>query len=331
MFKPLGADLRSTVALAWPVIVAELGWMAMGIVDTIMVGSLGPAAIGAVGLGSGIYLAAAIFGMGLLLGLDALVSQAFGARNVRECHRWLLHGVYLALLTAGPFTLACFIVAWTMPHWGLHPSVAGPSRDYLSTVAWGTLPLLLYAAFRRYLQATHLVLPVMVVLVSANLVNAGFNWLLILGHFGFPALGTTGSAWATVISRWYMALGLGAVILWHERRQAIAGVRRTTRSRLAAAQSAAPAGRACGHADHRRGRRLRSGDVAGGTARSGVVGSASGLYSTSPVSRSWCRWAFPLQAPFVSAMLSDETISWMRGGRDGPRSPSAWPSWRVRR
>ena len=221
MFKPLGADLRSTVALAWPVVVAELGWMAMGIVDTIMVGSLGPSAIGAVGLGSGIYLAAAIFGMGLLLGLDALVSQAFGARALGECHRWLLHGVYMALLTAGPFTLACFIVAWTMPHWGLHPAVAGPSRDYLSTVAWGTLPLLLYAAFRRYLQATHFVLPAMVILISANLVNAGFNWLLILGHLGFPALGTTGSAWATVISRWYMATALGAVILWHERRQAV--------------------------------------------------------------------------------------------------------------
>ena len=222
MFKPLGADLRSTIALAWPVIVAELGWMAMGIVDTIMVGSLGPASIGAVGLGSGIYLAAAIFGMGLLLGLDALVSQAFGARNLQECHRWLLHGVYLALLTAGPVTLACFTVAWSMPQWGLHPSVAAPARDYLSTVAWGTLPLLLYATFRRYLQATHLVLPVMAVLVSANLVNAAFNWLLILGHFGFPALGTTGSAWATVISRWYMAAALGAIILWHERREGVA-------------------------------------------------------------------------------------------------------------
>jgi MATE family multidrug resistance protein len=222
VFKPLGADLRSTAALAWPVIVAELGWMAMGIVDTIMVGSLGPAAIGAVGLGSGIYLAAAIFGMGLLLGLDALVSQAFGARSMQECHRWLLHGIYLALLTAGPFTLACFTVAWTMPRWGLHPSVAAPARDYLSTVAWGTLPLLLYATFRRYLQATHVVLPVMIVLVSANLVNAVVNWLLILGHLGFPALGTTGSAWATVISRWYMALGLGAIILWRERRQSVA-------------------------------------------------------------------------------------------------------------
>jgi MATE family multidrug resistance protein len=219
VFAQLKTEFRPMLALAWPVVVTELGWMFMGIVDTIMVGRLGPEAIGAVGLGSVVYVALAVFGMGLLLGLDTFVSQAFGARSIVDCHRWLLHGAYLALFLSGPIMIGAFAMAASMAHWGLHPSVLALARPYLHTVAWGTPALLLYAACRRYLQAMNVVRPVMVVLVSANLVNAGFNWVLIFGHFGFPALGTTGAAWATVIGRVYMAGALVAIIAWHEQRE----------------------------------------------------------------------------------------------------------------
>ncbi len=95
-------------SMAVPVVLAELGWMAMGVVDTLMVGRLGPEAIGAVGLGSTLFIGVAIFAMGLLLGLDTLVSQAFGAGRIEECHRWLLHGVVLSLALAIPVTFAMF-------------------------------------------------------------------------------------------------------------------------------------------------------------------------------------------------------------------------------
>ena len=62
--------------LATPVVVAEVGWIAMQIVDIGMVWRLGPEAIGAVGVGSALFFALGVFGMGLLLGLDTLVSQA---------------------------------------------------------------------------------------------------------------------------------------------------------------------------------------------------------------------------------------------------------------
>src|SRR4051794_17681979 len=88
-------ELRPMLALASPVVVAEVGWVAMGIVDTLMVGRLGPEAIGAVGLGSTLFIAIGVFAMGLLLGLDPLVAQAFGARRIDECHRWLIAGVWL--------------------------------------------------------------------------------------------------------------------------------------------------------------------------------------------------------------------------------------------
>ena len=209
-------EFRPMLTLAWPVVVAELGWMFMGIVDTIMVGRVSPEAIGAVGLGSTLFVAFAIFGMGLLLGLDTLVSQSYGAGEIVECHRWLLHGLYLALIASAPIMAAAWALVHLMPRWGLHPAVLEMTAPYLAIVTWSTLPLLLYAALRRYLQAMNLVRPIMIVLVTANLVNAAINWVLIFGHLGFPALGTNGAAWATVVSRVYMVVALALVIAWHE-------------------------------------------------------------------------------------------------------------------
>src|SRR5579875_482307 len=91
-----GEELRALLSLAIPVVLSELGWMTMTIVDLIMVGRLGPDAIAAVGLGNAIYYAPSLFGIGLLLGLDTLVSQAWGARRYEDCHRLLAQGMYIA-------------------------------------------------------------------------------------------------------------------------------------------------------------------------------------------------------------------------------------------
>ncbi|MFH1731573.1 MAG: MATE family efflux transporter [Planctomycetota bacterium] len=208
------------LSLAVPVIMAEVGWVLMGIVDTIMVGPLGPAAIGAVGVGSMLFLALAVFGIGLLLGLDTLVSQSFGAGRVDECHRWLHHGVALALLLTPLLTGVAWLGTAALDAWGFAPEVRVLTGPYLGIVIWSTLPLLLYAAFRRYLQAINAVGPVMFALLSANVVNAIANWVLVYGRLGAPALGTNGAAWATVASRVYMAGVLLAAIVWHDRRQA---------------------------------------------------------------------------------------------------------------
>ena len=190
--------------IAVPVIMAELGWMAMGVVDTIMVGPLGPAAIGAAGVGAAMHLGFAIFGMGVLLGLDTLVSQAYGARDIRECHRWLFDGVALAMLITVPITALCLLLLWALPSLGFHADVLPLLRSYFAIILWSTPFLLGFAALRRYLQGMHLVTPVMFALVSANLMNAAVNWVLINGHYGFPQLGVAGAAWATLISRVYM-------------------------------------------------------------------------------------------------------------------------------
>ncbi|HSK08127.1 MAG TPA: MATE family efflux transporter [Vicinamibacterales bacterium] len=206
------------VALAGPVALAEVGWVSMGIVDTIFVGPLGPAAIGAVGVGSILFQAVAIFGMGLLLGLDTLVSQACGARRLDECHRWLVQGLVLSLFVAPLLTGLALVGIALLPAWGLTGDVLRLLVPYLRVVVWSLLPLLFYAAFRRYLQALAIVKPVTVALISANVINAIGDWALVYGHLGLPALGTTGSGVATLVSRVYLAAFLAGAVLYYDRR-----------------------------------------------------------------------------------------------------------------
>ena len=204
------------VRLAVPVVVAELGWIAMGIVDIAMVGRLGPEAIGAVGVGSVLFFAVVVFGIGALLGLDPLVAQAYGAGRLDECHRWLFHGIGLSLMLAVPLTLTTAAVVATLDRWGLDPDVQRLTAPYFSKIVWSILPLLLYTAFRRYLQALGVVTPIMAALVSANLINVLVNWLLIFGNLGAPRLGVDGAAWATCVSRVYLALFLLLAVLRHD-------------------------------------------------------------------------------------------------------------------
>ena len=212
----LGEELRALLALAIPVVLSELGWMTMTIVDLVMVGRLGPAAIGAVGLGNAIYYAPSLFGIGLLLGLDTLVSQSWGARRYDDCHRSLAQAMYIALAFTPVLMLGMLAAERIFTGRGVDPLVAHLTRPYVSLLNWGTFPLLVYGGFRRYLQGVGRVRPVTFALISANLINLLFNWILIYGHFGFPALGVRGSALSTVLARIYMAAVLVYAAWAHE-------------------------------------------------------------------------------------------------------------------
>ena len=212
LFTALRREMRPTASLAAPVAIAEVGWVSMQIVDIAMVGRLGPEAIGAVGVGSALFLAFSVFGMGLLLGLDTLVSQAFGARNRAECDRWLRHGVVLALVLTVPLGLLARTAGSRLDLWGFDPDVLRLVRPYFAIVTWSLPLLLLYAAFRRYLQAVSVVRPVMIALVTANVVNVAANWILIFGNLGAPALGVDGAGWATCISRAWMVIVLAVAV-----------------------------------------------------------------------------------------------------------------------
>jgi multidrug resistance protein, MATE family len=213
-------EIRPTLHLALPLVLAEIGWMTMGIVDTIMVGHLpnSAAAIGAVSISTGLFNVLGFFGGGLLIGLDTLVSQAFGAGQREDCHRSLLNGIYLSLGMTPFLMIPFWFFAPLLQAFHIDPQVTDLAVPYMKALAVGLLPLLLYMAVRRAMQAMNLVQPVAFALVTANLINLVFNWVLIYGKWGAPAMGVVGSGWSTAIARVYMAAVLVGYLLWYDRR-----------------------------------------------------------------------------------------------------------------
>jgi MATE family multidrug resistance protein len=218
--QTIRAELGPTLRLALPLVLAEIGWMSMAIVDTMMVGRLpnSAVAIAAVSLGGILVNVLSFFAGGLLIGLDTLVSQAFGAGQREDCHRSLLHGIYLSFVLAPLLMAPVWFFEPMLRAMGIAPDVIVLTVPYSKALAWGTLPLLLYFAVRRCMQAMNIVRPIAFALVTANIINAGGNLLLIYGKWGIPAMGAVGSGWSTAWARIYLSVVLVSYLLWYDRR-----------------------------------------------------------------------------------------------------------------
>jgi len=214
--------------LALPLVMAEVGWMFMGVVDTIMVGHLPRPAvtISAVALGQVLYNTIGFGIGGVLLGLDTYISQAHGADQWDEANRWLLHGIALSGLLSAMLMGIVRLGPRAMVLLPVDREVMGQAIAFLNALNWGTVPLFLYMVFRRYLQAFNHVRPIAAAVVSANLVNAGLDWLLLFGHrweigghvLAIRAYGVVGSAVSTALARVYLAAFVGGALWWLDRR-----------------------------------------------------------------------------------------------------------------
>jgi MATE family multidrug resistance protein len=219
--REIGQEFRPMLRLAMPLALTELGWLAMSFVDTVMVGRLpdSATAIGAVSLGSSLFYSIGVFGSGTMLGMDTLIAQAYGARRLEECHRTMWNSLYMACAIS-PLLMAFLLATVPLfPRIGLAPELVAQTVPFLKALLWSTLPLVLYFALRRYLQAMHIVKPVVFALVSANLVNLAGNWALVYGHWGFRARGVPGSGWSTCVSRIYMVLVLALAAVYYDRKR----------------------------------------------------------------------------------------------------------------
>lgn len=204
--------------IAIPLALAEFGWMSMGVVDILVVGRLpeSAVAIGGASLGNAVFFGVAVLGIGLMSGLDTLVSHAFGASDMPDARRSLGAGLALALAASTVLAVVILGVLPLLGAVGVTPEVRDQAAIYIRMLVWSLPALLLYTVFRRYLQGIHYVRPVTFVLVTANLVNLAGNWLFVFGHWGVPAMGLRGSALSTLVARIYLAGFLFAAVRWRD-------------------------------------------------------------------------------------------------------------------
>jgi MATE family multidrug resistance protein len=204
--RPTSTDLRDMLRLALPVAAVQLGIMAMGVVDTIMVGHLSPAALASAALGNLYFFIAGIFGQGTLMALDPVVSQAVGANDEAAIARAVQRGLVLALALTVASCLMFLPVRWVLTALGQPPEVIPDAATYVYVAIPGVFPFYAFVVFRQSLQALHRVAAVLWTVLIANLLNVALNWVFIYGNLGSRPMGVGGSSLATSISRWAMAL-----------------------------------------------------------------------------------------------------------------------------
>ena len=212
---PSRTDFRALTELALPVVVVQVGLMLMGVVDAMMVGRVSAQAMGAVALGNVYFFLVAVVGMGALMALDPVVSQAVGARDQEAVTRALQRGTLLAVAMSIPVMLGLGFARPAFLLLGQPPELIGPASRYIHLVIPGIVPFYVFIVFRQTLQSMGRIAPVVWVTVLANALNVLLNWSFIFGHLGSPALGVGGAALATTLSRWFLA---GALLVagWSE-------------------------------------------------------------------------------------------------------------------
>ncbi|MBK8979006.1 MAG: MATE family efflux transporter [Planctomycetes bacterium] len=202
------SELRATLRLATPIVVAQLGQMGLGAVDVLMVGNYSDDALAGIAMGHVLFWSLAGFGYRVVTGIDPLAARSVGAGDRDGLRRACQGGLAIAVLLTIPLTL---IGACARPILGALGQPAAVREAAGAYVLWslpGLLPFLVFCALRQTLQAMARPRPVMVVLLAANVLNAIANYALIYGRLGMPELGLIGSAIASTIARVFLATAL---------------------------------------------------------------------------------------------------------------------------
>ncbi|TFZ50907.1 MATE family efflux transporter [Serratia proteamaculans] len=202
-------EARSLLALAIPVIIAQISQTAMGVVDTIMAGAYSATDMAAVAVGTSIWLPAILFGHGLLLALTPVIAQLNGAgRRDRIAHQvrqgfWLAAAVSLLVIIV--LYNSKFVI--DMMH-NIDPQLADKAVGYLHAIMWGAPGYLFFQVLRGQCEGLSKTKPGMVIGFLGLLVNIPINYIFIYGKFGMPELGGVGCGVATASVYWFMFLAM---------------------------------------------------------------------------------------------------------------------------
>lgn len=198
-------EARSLLALAIPVILAQVAQTAMGVVDTIMAGSVSATDMAAVAVGTSIWLPAILFGQGLLLALTPTIAQLNGAGRREKIGDQVQQGFWLA---AG-VSLLVMVVIYNSDHMiglmhNIDPTLEAKAIGYLRAIMWGAPGYLFFQVLRNQCEGLSKTKPGMVFGFIGLLVNIPVNYIFIYGKFGAPALGGVGCGVATGTVYWVM-------------------------------------------------------------------------------------------------------------------------------
>jgi len=210
-------ELAATMALAWPLIIAQVAGILLFTTDVVMMGWLGPTQLAAGTLATSLMHPIFLGGLGVVTATAPMIAQAIGAREGRSVRRTVRQGFWAALLLAVLIAPLLFNAERLFLSLGQNPEVSALAQGYLHFAVGAVLPGLLIVPLRSLLQARGNPTIILYLTVAGIFVNALGNYALIFGNFGFPRLELAGAGISTSFVNWVMLFLALGFVLFHKR------------------------------------------------------------------------------------------------------------------
>ncbi|MVN77178.1 MATE family efflux transporter [Hymenobacter sp. HMF4947] len=211
------SHLRPTLLLAYPVVLSQLGHILVSVCDSVMVGQTGKVPLAAVSLGVSATTVLMVLGLGVSMGAVPRVAAANGRGDTGALGGLLVGAVWLNTLVGVALAGLSQLLPLALPHLRQAPEVVALATPWVRVVGLSLLPMMVFQGFREWAEGLGLTRQAMQLSILGNLVNALLCYALIFGHFGSPALGLMGAAWATLLARILMALLMAQFVLREEK------------------------------------------------------------------------------------------------------------------
>ena len=208
LLRPTTQELKTTLILAFPIVLSQLGQLAFGIMDTAMVGRLGALPLSASAFVNNVCNIPMVFALGVSSAVSVLIAQAFGAKNYRNCGKILNNSLFFIgtltfLIILGLLLLTDYLYIFQQP-----PEVLEESIQYYKMIIWSLLPFVLFFVLKHFSEGVSKPTIPLAFLAIGLVSNFFLNLVLIFGMFGFPKLGLYGAGIATLTSRILVVVGL---------------------------------------------------------------------------------------------------------------------------
>lgn len=211
----LRIEANKTMKLAYPIILGELAQMALGIIDTAMVGAVSYKHLAAAALVLSVMNIPFVLGIGITISVSQMVSQAHGQQDGQKVSHYLFNGFWLSAVTAILISLGLEFGQNILFHLKQDPEVAALAVPYLRIMGWSIIPMLLFMALKQFTDGLEFTKTAMLLSLLALPFNALLNWVLIFGNWGSPRFELEGAGWATLVTRVLIFIVLGIIVLRH--------------------------------------------------------------------------------------------------------------------
>ncbi len=204
-----------TWKLSGPIILGELTQMALGIIDSIMVGKISYQHLAAAALVNSVMNIPFVLGFGMTMAVSQSVSMANGRRDSLKVSHYLYNGFWLCTIAAIIIALVLNFSKNILFHLGQDADVASLGVPYLQIMGWSIIPMMMFIGIKQFTDGLERTRTAMLLSIAALPINIFINWLLVYGNWGFPRLELTGAGYGTLITRILILLIFMVVLFVH--------------------------------------------------------------------------------------------------------------------